>query len=102
MRLVLYELHIHHPMLRGHPVDLSKYGALAFQRAHHSSPVRAEVDHDGSMATAEIEWISQSIADLDILDTNRVTEDGAEAVALMYANCRSGWVVKRRLERRKS
>ena len=30
---------------------------------------------------------------------NRLTEDGAEALALLYANTNGGWIVKRRLQR---
>lgn len=102
MRLVLHDLYIMHPVLRGHPVDLYKCGALALQRAGHTSPVRTEVDHDGLQSAADIEWLSQDLALLNVLDGNRVTEDGAEAVALTYANSKTGWVVKRRLQRRES
>lgn len=83
-------------------MDLHRYGALALQRAGHASPVRTEVDHDGIEAPAEIEWLSQDLTLLEVLDSNRVTEDGAEAVALTYANSKAGWVVKRRLQRRES
>lgn len=102
MRLVLHDLCSIHPALRGHPVDLFKYGALALQRAAHVSPVATEVDHDGLQFAADIEWLSQGLTMLEVLDSNRVTEDGAEAIALMYANAKAGWVVKRRLQRRES
>jgi hypothetical protein len=102
MRLVLHELCSIHPALRGHPVDLFKYGALALQRAGHASPVRTEVDHDSLESTVDIEWLSQDLTPLEVLDSNRVTEDGAEAVALTYANSKAGWVVYRRLRRGES
>ncbi|MGH8603410.1 MAG: hypothetical protein ACREXR_11765 [Gammaproteobacteria bacterium] len=102
MRLVLQDLFSVHPALRGYPVDLSKHGALALQRAGHTSPARAGIDHDGLDSKTEIEWLSQAVALLDVLDSNRVTEDGAEAVALTYANAKAGWVVKRRLQRGES
>jgi hypothetical protein len=51
---------------------------------------------------ADIEWLWQDLAALDVNDSNRVTEDGAEAVALAYANSISGWVAKRRLQRGES
>jgi hypothetical protein len=79
-------------------VDLVKFGALALQRAGHASPVRTETYHDGIEAPAEIEWLSQDLTRLEMLDSNRVTEYGAEAVALTYANSKAGWVVKRRLQ----
>lgn len=102
MRLALHDLHINHPLLKGHLVDLYKSGALAFERASHISPVRAEVDHDGLAATVEIEWVSNNVMDLDVSDAHRLTEDGAEAVALAYIYAKSGWVVKRRLQRGES
>ena len=91
-----------HPSLLGHPIDFSKCGGLALQRAGHTSPVRAGINHDGLEATAEIEWLSQGLSLLDVLDSNRITEEGAEAVALTYVNATAGWVVKRRLQRGES
>jgi hypothetical protein len=102
MRLALHDLCSIHPKLKGHPMDLAKSGGLALQRAGHASPVRAGIDHDGLNATAEIEWLAQSLTLLEVLDSNRITEDGAEAVALSYVNCKAGWVVKRRLQRGES
>jgi hypothetical protein len=63
------------------------------------SPVAANVDHDGVETTAMIEWISQDLSILKSLDGNRVTEDGAEAIALVYASVEGNWVVKRRMNR---
>jgi hypothetical protein len=99
MKLALHELCSMHPKLRGHSVDLSKLGALSLQRAGHTSPIQAGVDHAGEAATADIEWLAQELAQLEVLDGNRVTEEGAEAVALAYASSWGGWVVKRRLQR---
>jgi hypothetical protein len=45
-----------------------------------------------------IEWLPEDPGVLKALDRNRVTEDGAEAVALTYVNAKAGWVVKRRLQ----
>ena len=99
MRLALQDLCSKHPVLRGHPTDLGKCGGLALQRSGHASPVVAGGDHDGVTAVAEIEWLSQGLSDLEVLDSNRVTEDGAEVVAIAYANSKAGWVVKPRLQR---
>jgi hypothetical protein len=97
MRLVLHHLYSMHPKLQGS--DLARYGGLALQRAGHTSPVTAGVVHDGLESTAGIEWLSENLSALDVLDSNRVTEDGAEAVALTYVNAKAGWIVKRRLQR---
>jgi hypothetical protein len=99
MRLILHELQANHPRLNGHLLDYAKCGALALQRANHGSPVLADVDHDGLAATAEIEWIVQDLASLAVIDAHRVTEDGAEAVALAYAHVKAGWVIERRMQR---
>ena len=102
MKLALDELFSIHSALRGHPTDFSKSGGLALQRSGHTSPVRVGLDEDGLKASAEIEWLSQALALLEVLDSNRVTEDGAEAVAITYANSKADWVVKRRLQRGES
>ena len=90
MTLNLHHLYEAHSALRGYPTDLVRYGGLALQRAGHDSPARTAVNHDGQNSTVEIEWISQDLAMLSLLDDNRVTEDGAEAVALSYANKAAG------------
>ena len=99
MRLQLDRLFSIHPKLRGHPVDLARCGGLALQRAGHESPVTAVVVHDGVESAAGIEWLAEDLSLVEVLDYNRVTEDGAEAVALTYVNAKAGWVVKRRLQR---
>ena len=97
MTLRLQDLYLNHPKLRGHPTDYAKYGALALQRAGHISPVSTDVEHDGQEAATQIEWSLQDMAVLGAIDRNRVTEDGAEAVALAYVHLKAAWVVKRRL-----
>lgn len=88
-----------HPKLRTHPNDLGRLGAFAIQRERHISPTTAAVDHDGLKESATIEWIRQDAAFFRQIDSHRITEDGAEAVALAYFHSRSGWIVKRRLQR---
>jgi len=102
MKLTLADLWLMHPGLRGHPTDYAKFGALAFQRAGHGSPVQAGVYHGAVEDTADIDWPAQDPTLLQVLDANRVTEDGAEAVALAYANASAGWVMERRLQRTES
>ena len=97
MKLALQDLLLVHAALRGHPVEHSRYGGLALQRAGHASPATANVNDDDARASAEIEWTPESLILLDVLDANRITEEGAEAVALVYLNAKAGWVVKRRL-----
>jgi hypothetical protein len=98
MKLSLADLWLMHPKLRG--TDYPKFGGLALQRGGHGSPVRADVYHGDVEETADLEWPAQDQTLLQVLDANRVTEDGAEAVALAYVNASAGWVVKRRLQRK--
>jgi hypothetical protein len=98
VRLKLQDLYSMHPKLLGHPTDYPRVGALALQRAGHTSPVQTSIDHTGSDVSAELEWLVQELALLEVLDGKRVTEDGAEAVALAYAGVSAGWAVKRRLQ----
>lgn len=91
-----------HPKLLGHPTDYSRFGALALQRAGHVSPVPAAIVHDGIETAAEIAWLPQNFTERAVLDENRITEEGAEAVALVYVGYNFGWVVKRRFQRGES
>ncbi len=98
MRLTLQNLYLMHPTLRGHPVDFSKFGGLALQRAGHVSPAPTNIDDDGIVLLGYIEWLTQDVELLGVLDSRRITEDGAEAIALAYANRRANWVVNLRLQ----
>ena len=100
MRLVLTELAARHPNLSGIDSNYRQSGALAMQRSGHRSPadIRVVSEHDG---LASGEWEEQP--DEDIHDNHRITEDGAEAWALIYANALpSAWTVERRLQRSES
>ncbi len=89
MRLALHNLVANHPKLLGHPTDYARFGALALQRAGHSSPVKMEVEHEGfGGVEAQIDWLPQSLDLLGVADPKRITEDGAEAVALCYVKGR--------------
>ncbi len=99
MKLSLHELLTMHPKLWGNPIGYSRIGALAMQRSGHFSPVSAAVDHDGAWSNCDVEWTPQDLGVLSLLDSNRVTEDGAETVALAYVHALGTWSVKRRLQR---
>ncbi len=99
MKLALHELLDVHVALRGHPIDYPRSGGLALARAGHSSPVDAVTEHDGRHGGASIEWRLHDSAILGAVDEHRLTEDGAEAVALAYAHAVGRWLVKRRVRR---
>ena len=98
LRLDLAQLNAAHPKLKGHPGSLLVFGSLALQRSGHASPKSLLVDHSGRTRHGHIEWPTQDTALLLVLDRKRVTEDGAEAVALSYVHIVAGWAVKRRLQ----
>lgn len=102
MKILLQDLPAVHPMLRAYPIDLTKFGGLALERSGHSSPVETKLIHDDVAGSASIEWPIQDETHLIAVDTNRVTEEGAEAVALSYVHSHSGHVVSRRLQRGES
>lgn len=102
MTLRLDDLYLYHAKLRGHPTDYAKCGAISLQRSSHISPVKADIDHDGEATSTQVLWSHQDATVFDVIDSNRLTEDGAEAVALSYVHFKAAWVVKRRLQRGES
>jgi hypothetical protein len=99
MNLALHELLNVHVTLRGHPIDYPRSGGLALARAGHSSPVDAATEHDGRSGRARVEWLEHDSTILGAVDEHRLTEDGAEAVALAYTHAVGRWLVKRRMRR---
>lgn len=99
MTLLLHQLYFNHPKLRGHPTDYARCGALALLRAGHISPVSANIEDGGQKTVTKIEWEGEALSVLETVDSHRLTEDGAEAVALAYVHRKAAWVVKRRLQR---
>jgi hypothetical protein len=98
MRLALHDLCSIYSTLGVRP-DVA---GLALQRAGHVSPVNADIDHDGLVSMSEIEWLLQDASVLSFLDSKRVTEDGAEAVAISYVRAKGGWIAKRKLQQGES
>lgn len=98
MQLILSQLGDRHPLLRRHPVNYARSGALALHRAGHRSPTTLRILEDAAERSAQLAW--QSVGSSDLLlpatDEKRITEDGAEAIALAYVNETEAWVVKRR------
>ena len=97
MRLRLPDLVEQHPKLAWSAIDYATMASCAFCRSGHSSPTVGSAVHEGIGSAVTIEW--DTVVPLDVLDEHRVTEDGAEAVALSYVHALGGWRVKRRLQR---
>lgn len=73
--------------------------ALGLQRNGHGSPIAIHLDLEPVAIRGLLGWLGSDLAMLDQHDHNRVTEDGAEAVALALAYRDRGWRVVRRLQR---
>lgn len=103
MELDLDQLGVMHPKLQmsGEVELYRRRGALALARFRHAPGVTVGVANGPAQTRATIRWTAPlEIKDaLEVVDTNRLTEDGAEAVALAFVHTRSGWTVKRRVQR---
>jgi hypothetical protein len=100
MEIDLAELHEMHPRL---PEDLvllmTTRAALGLQRNGHGSPAAIHLDLEPMTIRGMLGWPGSDLATLDQHDHNRITEDGAEAVALALAHRHRGWRVVRRMQR---
>jgi hypothetical protein len=99
MKLNLERLREMHPAL-----PLTTAAAYAHRAAlalgrRHGPGVAAEVTLDAESVEATLSWAERPAADALQLDYHRVTEDGAEAVALALVHASRSWVVLRRLQR---
>ena len=83
------------------PIDLALVmvgrAALALERNAHASGVRLSLDLAGIRSSGMLSWPGADLSKIDQHDDNRITEDGAEAVALAVAHRHSGWRVIRRM-----
>lgn len=98
MRLDLETLRQQHPKLPDETASgYSQCAALALQRRHLPGVVAA-VTADGEPTQATIHWTPRSDTDAEQKDAKRVTEDGAEALALALVKQLWGWTISRRLQ----
>jgi hypothetical protein len=99
MEINLTQLREMHPRL---PEDLALLmtvrAALGLQRNGHESPVAIDLDLERVASQGSLAWLGSDLAELGQHDHNRVTEDGAEAVALVLAHRHRGWRVVRRMQ----
>jgi len=74
--------------------------AFALQRNAHKSGVRVSLDLERVLSSGSLLWPHVDMSSIDKHDHNRITEDGAEAVALTLAHRHRAWRVVRRMQRR--
>lgn len=88
------------------PTDLalSMFGqaAMALERNGHVSGVRISLDLEQAVTEGSISWPHVDMSKIDQHDHNRLTECGAEAVALALAHLYRAWRIVRRMQRRES
>jgi hypothetical protein len=99
MEINLADLREMHPRL---PEDIALLmtvcAGLGLQRNGHGSPRAISLDVERVATQGVLAWLSSDLADLEQHDHNRVTEDGAEAIALAFAHRHRGWRVVRRMQ----
>jgi len=84
------------------PADLALVmvgrAALALERNNHESGVRVSLDLEGVASGGLLFWPRADLSKIEQHDRNRITEDGAEAVALALAHRHRAWRVIRRMQ----
>ena len=85
------------------PTDLALVmigrAALALERNDHVSGVRLSLDLERVLSSGLLSWPGADLGKIDRHDHNRITEDGAEAVALALVHRHRAWRVIRRMQR---
>lgn len=103
MDIDLADLREMHPRL---PEDLALVmigrAALSLQRNGHGSPVAVRLDIEHAVSQGKLAWPGSDPAFLDQHDTKRLTEDGAEAIALALSHQARGWRIVRRMQQGES
>jgi hypothetical protein len=103
MDINLADLREMHPLL---PEDLALVmigrAALSLQRNSHGSPVNIRLDMDRVVTRGKLAWPGSDPGFLDQHDSKRLTEDGAEAIALAHGHRARGWRVVRRMQQGES
>jgi hypothetical protein len=92
MEIDLADLREMHPRL---PEDLALVmigrAALSLQKNGHGSPVAVRLDVEHAASQGRLAWPGSDLAHLDQHDSKRLTEDGAEAIALALGHRARGW-----------
>lgn len=103
MDIDLADLREMHPRL---PEDLALVmigrAALSLQKNSHESPVTVRLDIERRVTRGNLAWPGSDSDLLDQHDSKRLTEDGAEAVALVLGHRAHGWRVVRRMQQGES
>jgi hypothetical protein len=99
MTLHLRDLPARHPKLSKATASTHlQRAALGLQRRHRPG-VSLAIRIEREDALEELAWEEYPLDDVEQIDRHRITEDGADAIALSVVHERFGWTVLRRLQR---
>ena len=88
-----------HPRLPAEMASLMVVRAgLGLQRNRHSSGVDVQVTIEKAVSFSALAWPLADLGTIEQHDSKRITEDGAEAIALALAYRARAWCVVRRLQ----
>lgn len=73
--------------------------ALGLGRNKHSSGAEIQMDIERAVSRCALTWPAADPGVAEQHDENRITEDGAEAIALAVAHQTSSWRIVRRMQR---
>jgi hypothetical protein len=90
------------PGLRAESAEPLAFRAVIALQRHHQSGVKLSGTMRGKDLREALKWKERPAQLTEMEDFNRVTEEGAEALALALAGRHCGWRVKRRLQSRLS
>jgi hypothetical protein len=94
------ELKKMHPLLpAATAIEYGHRAAVGLERHRHESGVTLAAVIETEAREGRLYWTGSFSRDAEQLDTLRVTEDAAEAVALALVHVARGWAVRRRLQR---
>lgn len=100
MLIDLARLREMHPRLPGDlAVVMVTRAALGLERNGHVSEVGISLDVEQVMTAGTLAWPTVDFSRIDQHDHDRITEEGAEGIALVFAHQERGWRVVRRMQR---
>jgi hypothetical protein len=103
VKLEIVRLRDLHPRMPAGQANIYHFFASAgLSRGNHRSGVRLHVTDGTDSVEATLHFSSFATDALEQLDNNRITEDAAEAIALVFVGVAKKWQIRRRLQREES
>ena len=87
-----------HPRLREMAAIMVLRAALGLQRNNHSPGAELQMAIESVELRCILTWFAADLGTVEQHDSNRITEDGAEAIALAVAHKTKDWRVVRRMQ----